>query len=462
MYEISSIILSLMILLGIKKMSSPETAVRGNCISAFSMLIAIILVLYYYNIVDVPLLWGGIALGGASGYVLARKVKMLEMPQAVALLNGLGGGASALVAVIEIIERFAAFSVFGKLNSLLAMIVGCLTFSGSLIAAGKLDRRLPQQPVAIEGSRVVFCLTMVSLAALVVLGVAAGSLVAIELLVILISSISLLYGGIFALQVGGADMPITISLLNSLSGLAGAICGLSVGNPLLVAVGAIVGASGLILTQIMCKAMNRSLIEVLSGATMTKREDYELTAADVKKAGKESKEAGEKESRKDVKEILAEATKVIIVPGYGMALAQAQSQVKVLFDKLEEKGKEVLFAIHPVAGRMPGHMHVLLAEADVPYDKLKEMEEINEQFAETDVAVVVGACDVINPAANTAEGTPIYGMPVLNVAEAKHVIVCNLDTKPGYSGVENSLYYMPHVHLLLGNAAETVKELSDF
>jgi NAD(P) transhydrogenase subunit beta len=251
-------------------------------------------------------------------------------------------------------------------------------------------------------------------------------------------------------------MPITISLLNSFSGLAGAICGFTIGDPLLVAVGAIVGASGLILTQIMCSAMNRSLIDILSGSYLNSGSNKKETAAQEKAADLEEPPVV---AKKSPGEILKTAQKVVIVPGYGMAIAQAQSQVKSLYDTLESQGKEVKFAIHPVAGRMPGHMNVLLAEVDVPYDKLWEMDAINPEFAENDVAVVVGACDVVNPAANTAEGTPIYGMPVLNVAEAKNVIVCNLDTKPGYSGVENSLYKMQNVHLMLGSAVDTLEEL---
>ena len=267
--------------------------------------------------------------------------------------------------------------------------------------------------------------------------------------------LALAYGVLFAIRVGGADMPITISLLNSFSGLAGAICGLTIADPLLVAVGAIVGASGLILTQIMCNAMNRTLVEVLSGSYLNSRNQKQKIEAAEKILQDETSEI----VKRSPAELLGQAKKVIIVPGYGMAIGQAQSQVKSLYDTLESQGKEVKFAIHPVAGRMPGHMNVLLAEVDVPYDKLYEMDAINSEFATTDVAIVVGACDVVNPAANTAEGTPIYGMPILNVKEAKNVIVCNLDTKPGYSGVDNSLYDMPNVHLLLGNAAETVKKL---
>jgi NAD(P) transhydrogenase subunit beta len=262
-------------------------------------------------------------------------------------------------------------------------------------------------------------------------------------------------------------MPITISLLNSCSGLAGSICGLTIADPLLVSIGAIVGASGIILTGIMCRSMNRPLLEVLNGsAVLIINCDDELCAEspqEKKQLGKhmQAESSCEEQRSQSAVDILKQAKKVIIVPGYGMALAQAQWQVRILLDVLEAQGKDVQFAIHPVAGRMPGHMNVLLAEVDIPYDQLQEMDDVNPEFKDTDVAVVIGACDVVNPAAITAEGTPIYGMPILRVDEARQVIVCNIDTKPGYSGVENSLYNQSSVHLLLGNAAETLEQLID-
>jgi NAD(P) transhydrogenase subunit beta len=464
-YEIISLLLSLVLLWGIKKMSSPKTAVSGNRISAFAMLAAIVVVMSFNGILGIPLLWGGIFIGSALGYILAMSVKMIQMPQMVALLNGLGGGASALVALIEIFERFEVLSTYNRLTSQLALIVGCITLGGSLIAAAKLDRRISQRPLVLAGYSTLSNLIILSMAGLIMLGLFISEPFGITAMAVLIALIALFYGGIFALRVGGADMPITISLLNSLSGVAGAICGFTIGDPLLVAVGAIVGSSGIILTQIMCKAMNRSLVEVLRGSAAKRKVNNagavpKATAkAGIENEDTESLAAVEK---KPIEEVLAQAQKVIIVPGYGMAIAQAQSQVKQLYEKLVDLGKEVKFAIHPVAGRMPGHMNVLLAEVDVPYDKLMEMEDVNAEFTETDLVIVVGACDVVNPAANTAEGTPIYGMPILKVDEAKHIIVCNLDTKPGYSGVENSLYDMPKVYLMLGNAADTLEALINF
>lgn len=454
-YEIVSIVLSILILAGIKLMSSPKTAVQGNRIGAMAMLAAVIVVLAYNGIIDVPLLWFAIFVGGVTGYIMAMRVKMIQMPQMVALLNGLGGGASALVALVEIFERYKQMTLFGRLTGQLALAVGAVTFSGSLIAAAKLDRRISQRPIILKNhGRISNAVLLIII--LLIITASVANISGIGFIAIITAFLALAYGVLFAIRVGGADMPITISLLNSFSGLAGAICGFTIEDPLLVAVGAIVGASGLILTQIMCGAMNRSLVDILSGAKLNsginkKEATSQEKVVDVEKPPVTAK--------KSPAEILKTAKKVVIVPGYGMAIAQAQSQVKALFDTLESQGKEVKFAIHPVAGRMPGHMNVLLAEVDVPYDKLCEMDVINPEFSETDVAIVVGACDVINPAANTAEGTPIYGMPVLKVEEAKNVIVCNLDTKPGYSGVKNSLYELPNVHLLLGNAADTVKEL---
>ncbi|HHY71062.1 MAG TPA: NAD(P)(+) transhydrogenase (Re/Si-specific) subunit beta, partial [Thermoanaerobacterales bacterium] len=454
-YEIVSIILSILVLVGIKLMSSPKTAVQGNRIGAVAMLAAIVVVLNYNGIVDVPLLWIAMFTGGFFGYIMAKRVKMIQMPQMVALLNGLGGGASALVALVEIFERYQEMILFGRLTSQLALAVGAVTLSGSLIAAGKLDRRISQRPVILNNHSQISN-TVLLIIALLVIVASVTNISGIIAISIITAILALAYGVLFAIRVGGADMPITISLLNSFSGLAGAICGFTIGDPLLVAVGAIVGASGLILTQIMCNAMNRSLIDILSGSYLnSKSDEKKITTKEKAEKAEETPVA----AKKSPGEILKAAKKVVIVPGYGMAIAQAQSQVKALYDTLESEGKEVKFAIHPVAGRMPGHMNVLLAEVDVPYDKLCEMDAINPEFGETDVAIVVGACDVVNPAANTAEGTPIYGMPVLKVEEAKNVIVCNLDTKPGYSGVDNSLYELPNVYLMLGNAVDTLKEL---
>ncbi len=456
-YYIISAVLVLGVLIGISMMSKVKTANWGNTISAACTAVAIAVVLYNADILTAWQAWLGLAKGAAIGIFGAVKVKMIEMPQAVALLNGLGGLASALVAILTINQ--AGDDTFAVYTGAVALVVGFVTFAGSLVAAGKLHKLLPQKPVIWKAHSLIVALTVIAALAAVVIAPDCVWLIAL---------LSAFFGIAFAIRVGGADMPITISLLNSLSGVAGGIAGIAVKDPLLVAIGGVVGASGLLLTQIMCKAMNRSLVSILLGSTAkktsAKTDDAPVEDVPEKEeiADAPAEEAPEKkEEGATVEEILGNAKKIMIVPGYGMALAQAQSVVKSLADKLEAKGVEVKFAIHPVAGRMPGHMNVLLCEVDVPYDKLYEMDAINGEFAECDAAIIIGANDVVNPAANTAEGTPIYGMPVLNAADAKHVIICNFDKNPGYAGVPNPLYDAANTIMLLGDAKETVARLVD-
>ena len=461
---------------GIKMMSSPTTAVSGNRLGAASMAGAIIVTLVSEGIVGVGVLWIAMAVGTVLGYIMAVRVAMIQMPQMVALLNGFGGGSSAIVSLMTLVATMWAagtvtLGAFEKVTAVLGMIVGGVTFSGSLVAAGKLAGKINQRPIIFERQSAI---NNLALLVTTVLGVSAivsgGATMVVYAVLVLIGSLA--YGVLFTIKVGGADMPITVSLLNSFSGVAASISGFAIGNPLLIAIGAVVGASGLILTQIMCRAMNRTLGQVLAGKTTVlhktnaqkaaagsagspKPVQPEGRAAHDLPATPESAPAGEPEYIG----LARSARRVIVVPGYGMALAQAQGDVKALMDLLETGGAEVRVAIHPVAGRMPGHMNVLLAEVDVPYDKLYEMDQVNDEFAETDLVIVVGANDVINPAANTAEGTPIYGMPILNVHEAKHIIIFNYDTKPGYAGVDNPLYEpSDKVTLLLGDAAKTVRE----
>ena len=446
-YYIISGIIVLGVLIGISMMSKVKVANAGNTLSAICTLFAVAVVLYDNQILTAWQAWIGMAIGAVVGIIGAYKVKMIQMPQAVALLNGLGGLASALVAILTIQQ--ATDDKFAVYVGAVALLVGWVTFTGSLVAAGKLHKLLPQKPVVWKGHSLIVAVTLIAVVAAIIL---------IPDCIWLISILSAFFGVAFAIRVGGADMPITISLLNSLSGVAGGIAGIAVGDPLLVAIGGIVGASGLLLTQIMCKAMNRSLVSILLGSAPKKASKPKAEAVAAKEEIVEAEQ--EQTAEITVEDILSQAKKVIIVPGYGMALAQAQSAVKALCDKLESKGAEVKFAIHPVAGRMPGHMNVLLCEVDVPYDKLYEMDAINGEFGDCDVAIIVGANDVINPAANTAEGTPIYGMPVLNVADAKNVIICNFDTKPGYAGVPNPLYESKSTIMMLGDAKETVAELT--
>ncbi len=458
--------LTLGVLVGIALMSKVRTAVTGNLLSALCMAAAIVLTLFHAGIFDKPSdLWLCLivtAIGLVVGLLWAARIKMIEMPEIVALFNGFGGAASALVALATLIFLpRESMNLFALITGAIALAVGMITLTGSLIAGGKLHKIINGRPVIWKGHKLILNTTMVLVVVTMAL-IIFVSAIPMWLSCLLCTLLSAFFGVAFALRVGGADMPITISLLNSLSGVAGSIAGMAIGDPLLVAVGGVVGASGLLLTQIMCKAMNRHLGDILLGKTSAPAKKAAAPAKkDAAPAPKaEPAPAPAPKAEKTPGEILAAAKRVIIVPGYGMALAQAQHQVKKLADTLEADGIDVEFAIHPVAGRMPGHMNVLLAEADVPYEKLHEMEEINPRFADCDAAIVIGANDVTNPAANTAEGTPIYGMPVLDVEKARHIFICNYDLKPGYAGVENPIYTRKTgVTLMLGDAKKTVDEL---
>ena len=448
------------IVFGIKWMSSPKTAVRGNCLGAACMLGVIVLTLMSNGIIGHKTLWLSMAMGSVIGYFFAARVAMIQMPQLVALFNGFGGGASAIVVLGMFSSNHGDLGMISKFASSMALVVGAGTLSGSVIAAAKLARVITQRPILLKGHTTISMLTLIVLGIFIIL-TPLVSMSAIAPLLIL-AFLALFFGVFFTIRIGGADMPITISFLNSLSGIAAAITGFAIYNPILVTVGAIVGAAGLMLTRIMCRAMNRTLFEVLTGKTVlvTTKQGPPTEEKEKDKTELEGTES-QLEKKERIATILQEAKKIVIVPGYGMALAQAQYQVKQLLEELEKQDKEVKFAIHPVAGRMPGHMNVLLAEVDVPYEKLCEMDEVNPEFEETDVVIVVGANDVVNPAAGTAEGTPIYGMPILEVHRSKHVIVCNLDAQPGYAGVENTLYGLENVTLCLGDAKDTVRDLTE-
>ena len=465
LYYVISAVLSLGVLLGISMMSRVKSARLGNALSALCMLLAILVVFFKYGIVSNTIVWLGLGVGFVVGVYLTIKVDMISMPQTVALLNGLGGAASAVVGVLTLISTSGiGEGRFVGVTSAIAVVVGAVTFSGSLIAAGKLHRVLKQQPVVLPLHQVWTGLCLIISLAFIAFFAFAPSYIVAEHFVeasVIGSLISLIFGVVFAIRVGGADMPITISLLNSTSGVAASIAGMATGDILTVSVGGIVGASGLLLTQIMCRAMNRSLSNILfSKGAKPLSQASAKTGAVAQEASKVKSEIATVDKQDDVSSWLKEAKNVIIVPGYGMAVSQAQSRVKMLSDKLESMGKNVRFAIHPVAGRMPGHMNVLLCEVDIPYEKLYEMEAINGDFEKTDLVIIIGASDVVNPAANTAEGTPIYGMPVLEADKGKHIIVCNFDLKPGYAGVPNPLYEMKEkVHLLLGDAKDSIDTL---
>lgn len=480
LYYAVSVVLVILVLVGLNMLSRVQTAVRGNLLGALAMALAIVATLWNFGILSAVELYAAMLVGALFGVIIWRKTKMIRMPQTVALLNGLGGMASMLAGSLALTGH-ADNNAFAQFTAGLAVAVGGATFFGSLIAAGKLHQILDQHPKVLPAHSVWVGLSLViSLGAALAYVFPPFSSPGVAQTVLLIVQIvaANLFGYLLAVRVGGADMPITISLLNSLSGVAGAIAGLAISDLLLVAIGAIVGASGLLLTQIMCRAMNRHLMDILLGKTSVSTAAPTPTETESEKPD-DSACAGESETGEttpgdqptpaapaaDPETTFAnwveQAQRVILVPGYGMALSQAQAQVKRLLDYLEKAGKNVDFAIHPVAGRMPGHMNVLLAEVDVDYEKLREMKDINGDFATADLTVVVGANDVMNPAANTAEGTPIYGMPVLNVGDCAHVAIFNFDLKPGYAGVENPLYARAEtepdrVLIFQGDAKETL------
>ncbi|NLC32829.1 MAG: NAD(P)(+) transhydrogenase (Re/Si-specific) subunit beta [Clostridiales bacterium] len=466
LFYILSAILSMLVLLGIHWGSKVRTSVRGIRLSALAILLAIIIVFIKYNLLGIMDIWIGLAIGIAISVYITARVKMIGMPQLVGLLNGLGGLASAAAALLTI-QHGGNITKFELMTALIGLAVGAFTLSGSLVAAGKLHRILPQKPIVLPRGQLLLGMIALLMMVLILIPMFASSNVVTYTWLLL--AVSLLFGLLFALPVGGADMPITISLLNSTSGIAAAITGMAIGNVLLVSVGGIVGASGLLLTLIMCRSMNRKLsgvifsrkridVHSLDASVSMPEDEKELTPLQSVNIMSESVPVAAQET--DLADWLSDAKNIVIIPGYGMAVSQAQELVKTLLDKLEQGGCKVRFAIHPVAGRMPGHMNVLLAEVDIPYDKLFEMDEINPDMHNADIVIVIGANDVINPAANTAQGTPIYGMPVLDVQKAKKLVICNFDKKPGYAGVENPLYdNSPNIILLLGDAKDSLEKI---
>lgn len=455
---------------GIRLMQSPKTALWGNRLGSLAMLIAIFWTFRATGQGSFTTALIFILIGAIIGIALGQSVKMIHMPQTVALLNGFGGAASALVAWAAVLSYSGGGAeVMFWITGGLAIGIGAMTFSGSIIAVLKLQGLAFRRPVQLKGhGHILRVAIMLALLMVIINTVLLGShYIMLTLLIVLLA---LLAGLMMTLRIGGADMPIVISLLNSFSGIAAAIAGLAVENLILVGTGALVGVAGLILTRIMCRAMNRSLLAVLAGFTPGVGTKHPLPGEDAndditgeKQGENEKQDVSEKDdmlTEDSLPALLENAEKIIIVPGYGMAVAQAQMAVRGLVDALERKNKEVKFGIHPVAGRMPGHMNVLLAEAGIDYEKLLDLDAINTQFAHADLVIVIGACDVVNPAANTVEGTPISGMPVLNAEEAKNIIVCNIDEKPGYSGVDNILYQQKHVLKIWGDAAETIPNLT--
>jgi NAD(P) transhydrogenase subunit beta len=439
-------------ILGLKRLSSPVTARSGNLVASVGMLIAIVATLAFTGILRWEMIILGMVVGSAIGAVFARTVKMTAMPQMVALLNGFGGGASALVAAAEFLSPSTEVGVgaplYVNLTVGLSVLVGAVTFSGSMVAFAKLQELVTGRPVTYPLQKTLNGAILAAILGLVVWlvlepenGAVFGAL----------GALAFLLGILSVIPIGGADMPVVISLLNSYSGVAAAMTGFVINNEGLIISGALVGASGLILTNIMCRAMNRSLTNVLFGAFGAAVEEAASAAGGDRSVRSISHE--------DAAMMLAYARQVVVVPGYGLAVAQAQHEVRELADLLEKRGVEVKYAIHPVAGRMPGHMNVLLAEANVPYDKLRDMDQINPEFERTDVALVIGANDVVNPAARNRPDSPLYGMPILDVDKSQNVIVLKRSMRPGFAGVDNDLFYNGKTSMLFGDAKESVKKL---
>ena len=440
-------------ILGLKRLGSPATARSGNLLAAIGMLIAVSITLLDKDILRYELIVIGVAIGSLLGAILARTIKMTAMPQMVAIFNGVGGAASALIASSEFLRHLqygTAVPAHVSLTIALGTSIGVIPFSGSIIAFGKLQDLIGTRPVTFPLQR------FLSLALFVSLVIMTGYLTVVSdnlIVFIVLSSIAALLGLLLVIRIGGADMPVIISLLNSYSGLAAAAAGFALNNLILIIAGAFVGAAGIILTQIMTTAMNRSLVNVMFGA---------FGSADVPQQridGLEERRPVHDTTAEDAAILLAYANSVIFVPGYGLAVAQAQHQVRELGELLEDRGVVVKYAIHPVAGRMPGHMNVLLAEANVPYEKLFDLEQINEEFARTDVTVVIGANDVVNPAARNVPESPIFGMPILNADHSNHVIVLKRSMNTGFAGIENDLFYSDNTLMLFGDARASVTNL---
>jgi H+-translocating NAD(P) transhydrogenase subunit beta len=440
-------------ILALRFLSNPAHARRGNQIGAAGMLVAIAVTWVKAGGGSWWALVIAMAIGGGFGAVAARKVKMTAMPQMVALFNGVGGGAAALIALAEL-HRLLPQSGRPHIDTLVAIalsgLIGAISFAGSMVAFAKLQELIGGRPITYPGQNVG---NLVLLAALVAFGVALSAGVQNQWLLWIVVGGGAVFGVLFVLPIGGADMPVVISLLNAFTGLAVAIGGFELENNVLIVAGMLVGASGTLLTMLMGKAMNRSIGNLLFSAF------GQVTAQAAAVAAGTDGGTVRSASAEDVAVMLAYAHKVVFVPGYGLAVAQAQHDVRQLADLLESKGVEVSYAIHPVAGRMPGHMNVLLAEANVPYPQLKELDEANSEFPRTDVAVVVGANDVVNPDARNNQGSPIYGMPILNVDDAQAVVVLKRSMNPGFAGIENPLFYNPKTVMLFGDAKDSIDQL---
>jgi NAD(P) transhydrogenase subunit beta len=449
--RLAELLAAVLFILALKGLSSPKTARRGNLLGAAGAAVATAVVFFYGQeyyggpVKHLPQILIAIAIGSIIGWVAARRVQMTQMPQMVALFNGVGGGAAAVISVIEFLS-VESESIPILTATIFTVVVGSVSFTGSLLTYAKLQELMTSRPVVIPLGRFITIGVAVATIATAVLLIVSPS----NTLLWLLLGLSLVLGILLVLPVGGADVPIVISLLNAFTGLSVAASGYVLGNVLLIVAGTLVGASGTLLTRMMAKAMGRPLTNTLFGAFTAKASTSAASAEDrpVKSASPE-----------DVAIMLGYARKVIIVPGYGLAVAQAQNTIRELVELLVAKGIEVDYAIHPVAGRMPGHMNVLLAEANVPYEQLKEMDEINPEFPSTDVALVVGANDVVNPAARDDKTAPIYGMPILNVDQAQQVVFLKRSMRPGFAGIENEVLFDPKTSLLFGDAKDSLTKV---
>jgi NAD(P) transhydrogenase subunit beta len=445
--QLGYLVAAVCFIVALKGLSSPKTARRGNLIGAAGALLACVIVFLVSDIQHLIPILAAIAAGTAIGVVGAYRVQMTQMPQLVALFNGVGGGAAAIVAIIELAEmRGGVTPVFDLIATAFTIVVGSISFAGSVVTFLKLQELMTTRPVVFPGYPILYGLGLLAAVAFSVGLVLAPSLI----FAVLLAAVGAALGVLLVLPVGGADVPIVISLLNAFTGLTVAASGYLLENALLLVAGTLVGSAGTLLTRLMANAMGRSLINILFGALKGGSTLGATTISDrpVKSAGPA-----------DIAILLAYAQRVIIVPGYGLAVAQAQHTLRQLVDLLQERGVQVDYAIHPVAGRMPGHMNVLLAEAQVPYEQLKEMDEIDPEFKQADVALVVGANDVVNPAAETTPGAPIYGMPILHANQARQVVFMKRSMRPGFAGIENELLYEPTTTLLFGDAKDTMSKL---
>ncbi len=446
---------SICFILGLKMLTRVQTARRGNWLSSSAMFLAVLATLLEMGVVDYKLIIAGIVLGGLIGLIMAVKVEMTSMPEMVAIFNGLGGGASALVAM-SVFYGEGTGTVDEAITLYLSILVGCITFTGSLVAFGKLKGLVSGNPVIFPGNQLLNLILGLGVLALIGLSIwGHASADAINMYALILVAVSLLLGILLVIPIGGADMPVVISLLNSYSGVAAAMAGFVLKNNVLIISGALVGASGLILTQIMCKAMNRSLANVLFGGF----------GAEPAAGGGGGKNANDYPTVKscspeEAAMIFESAREVIIVPGYGLAVAQAQHITKELADNLTKNGANVRYAIHPVAGRMPGHMNVLLAESNVPHEQLCDLDQINDDFQNADVALILGANDVVNPAATLDKSSPIWGMPVLKVWEAKSCFVVKRSLSPGFAAIPNDLFNYQNNLMLFGDAKKILTELN--